>query len=147
MPPPLPPLNLSPTLTNEELAEMEGDERHNVEARIHCLRNISVLLNASMIQMQQYMNICSATRWLLACILTSFEHCCIEEKIGIKFSTLLITLLNKWEREDIFKLSNLLWKLDNWVLLKSKRGHVGKSKSLLLIKIKQKNIFFSIKNS
>ena len=62
MPPPLPPLNLTPSLSLEELAEMEGNERHNVEARIHCLRNISTLLNASMIQMQQYMNICSATR-------------------------------------------------------------------------------------
>jgi len=62
MPPPLPPLNISPTLSTEELIEMEGNERHNVEARIHCLRNINTLLNASMIHMQQYMNICSATR-------------------------------------------------------------------------------------
>lgn len=62
LPPPLPPLNLSPSLTASELAEMEGNERHNVEARIHCLRNLSVLLNASMVHMQQYMNICAATR-------------------------------------------------------------------------------------
>jgi E3 ubiquitin-protein ligase synoviolin len=62
MPPPLPPLNIPPSLTDAELAEMEGNERHNVEARIHCLRNISTLLNASMTQMQQYMNICAATR-------------------------------------------------------------------------------------
>ncbi len=62
MPPPLPPLNFSPSLSAEELAEMEGNERHNVEARIHCLRNITILLNASMTQMNQYMNICSATR-------------------------------------------------------------------------------------
>ncbi len=62
MPPPLPTLNLAPSLSLEELAEMEGNERHNVEARIHCLRNISVLLNASMVNMQQYMNICAATR-------------------------------------------------------------------------------------
>lgn len=64
LPPPLPPLNLSPTLTPAELAEMEGNERHNVEARIHCLRNLSVLLNASMVHMQQYMNICAATSHL-----------------------------------------------------------------------------------
>jgi E3 ubiquitin-protein ligase synoviolin len=64
MPPPLPPLNFSPSLSIEELAEMEGNERHNVEARIHCLRNISVLLNASMVQMSQYMNICAATSHL-----------------------------------------------------------------------------------
>ena len=61
MPPPLPPLTLG-GLSSEELAQMEGNERHNVEARIHCLRNISVLLNTSMIQMQQYMNMCAATR-------------------------------------------------------------------------------------
>lgn len=61
MPPPLPTLNLT-GLSGEELAELEGNERHNVEARIHCLRNISTLLNTSMIQMQQYMNICAATR-------------------------------------------------------------------------------------
>ena len=61
MPPPLPPLNLS-GLSAEELNAMEGQERHNVEARVHCLHNISVLLNASMVQMQQYMNICAASR-------------------------------------------------------------------------------------
>lgn len=64
MPPPLPPLNLTPTLTMEELAEMEGNERHNVEARIHCLRNINTLLTASMVNMQQYMNICAASSHL-----------------------------------------------------------------------------------
>jgi hypothetical protein len=64
MPPPLPPLNLTPELNLEELAEMEGNERHNVEARIHCLRNINIMLNASMVQMQQYMNICAASSHL-----------------------------------------------------------------------------------
>ena len=64
MPPPLPPLNLTQELSIEELTEMEGNERHNVEARIHCLRNINVMLNASMVQMQQYMNICAATSHL-----------------------------------------------------------------------------------
>ena len=62
MPPPLPPLNLDAQLTNEQLREMEGDERHNLEARIHCLRNLNILLNTSMVQIQQYMNICTATR-------------------------------------------------------------------------------------
>jgi E3 ubiquitin-protein ligase synoviolin len=62
MPPPLPPLNIAPELTDEELAQIEGNERHNVEARIHCLRNLSILLNTSMLHMQQYMNICAATR-------------------------------------------------------------------------------------
>lgn len=64
MPPPLPPLNLNPSLSLDELNEMEGNERHNVESRIHCLRNISVLLNASMVQMNQYMNMCAATSHL-----------------------------------------------------------------------------------
>jgi E3 ubiquitin-protein ligase synoviolin len=62
MPPPLPPLNIPSSLSHEDLLEMEGNERHNVEARIHCLRNISTLLNASMIHMQQYMNMSAATR-------------------------------------------------------------------------------------
>uniref|UniRef100_V5I8N2 RING-type E3 ubiquitin transferase n=1 Tax=Anoplophora glabripennis TaxID=217634 RepID=V5I8N2_ANOGL len=52
-PPPLPPQNLS-TLTPEELRRMEGNERENVEARIQCLRNIQVLLDAAVIMMQQY---------------------------------------------------------------------------------------------
>ncbi|CAF0795287.1 unnamed protein product [Brachionus calyciflorus] len=63
MPPPLPPLNLN-GLSDQDLNQMEGNERHNVEARIHCLRNISTLLNASMLQMQQYMNICAASSHL-----------------------------------------------------------------------------------
>ena len=61
MPPPLPPLNFS-ALSAEELANMEGNERHNVETRIHCLRNISVMLDTAMLHMQQYMNICAASR-------------------------------------------------------------------------------------
>lgn len=52
-PPPLPPQNLS-TLSPEELQRMEGNERENVEARIQCLRNIQVLLDAAVIMMQQY---------------------------------------------------------------------------------------------
>jgi E3 ubiquitin-protein ligase synoviolin len=64
MPPPLPPLNLSP-LNAEELAHMEGAERHNVETRIHCLRNINVMLDTAMVHMQQYMNICAATRFVI----------------------------------------------------------------------------------
>jgi E3 ubiquitin-protein ligase synoviolin len=63
MPPPLPPLNLDSHLTIEQLQAMEGDERHNLEARIHCLRNLNILLNTSMIQIQQYMNMCTATRY------------------------------------------------------------------------------------
>ena len=33
---------------------MEGNERANVEARVKCLRNIQVLLDAAVLEMQQY---------------------------------------------------------------------------------------------
>ncbi|KAJ8957661.1 hypothetical protein NQ318_017553 [Aromia moschata] len=48
-----PPQNLA-TLSPEELQRMEGNERENVEARIQCLRNIQVLLDAAVVMMQQY---------------------------------------------------------------------------------------------
>ena len=53
MPPPMPPTNFS-GLTEDELRAMEGTERVNVEARIRCLRNIQVLLDAAVMEMQQY---------------------------------------------------------------------------------------------
>ena len=49
----MPPQNFS-GLTDEELKAMEGNERANVEARIKCLRNIQVLLDAAVMEMQQY---------------------------------------------------------------------------------------------
>lgn len=52
-PPPMPPPNLR-TLSPEELRRMEGQERDNVEARIQCLRNIQVMLDAAVVMMQQY---------------------------------------------------------------------------------------------
>ena len=36
---------------------MEGHERANVEARIKCLRNIQVLLDAAVMEMQQYSSV------------------------------------------------------------------------------------------
>merc|ERR1719300_903245 len=53
VPPPQPPPNFS-GLSDAELEEMEGRERSNVEARIKCLRNIQVLLDAAVMEMQQY---------------------------------------------------------------------------------------------
>lgn len=53
VPPPPPPANLA-ALSEEELRQLEGNERHNVEARIQCLRNIQVLLDAAVQMMQQY---------------------------------------------------------------------------------------------
>ncbi|XP_019867045.2 E3 ubiquitin-protein ligase synoviolin A [Aethina tumida] len=52
-PPPVPPANLR-TLSPEELRRMEGNEMENVEARIQCLRNIQIMLDAAIVMMQQY---------------------------------------------------------------------------------------------
>uniref|UniRef100_H2ZDK5 RING-type E3 ubiquitin transferase n=1 Tax=Ciona savignyi TaxID=51511 RepID=H2ZDK5_CIOSA len=51
--PPPPPFNLS-GLSDEQVQLMEGQERRSVEARIECLRNIKVLLDAAVMQMSQY---------------------------------------------------------------------------------------------
>lgn len=53
-PPPMPPQAVFETLSTEELQRMEGTERENVEARIQCLRNIQMLLDAAVVMMQQY---------------------------------------------------------------------------------------------
>jgi len=53
IPPPMPPPNFS-GLTTEELKAMEGNERENIEARVKCLRNVQVLLDAAVMEMQQY---------------------------------------------------------------------------------------------
>nr|XP_022904497.1 E3 ubiquitin-protein ligase synoviolin B [Onthophagus taurus] len=52
-PPPIPPQNLA-SLTREQLQQLEGNERANVEARIQWLRNINVMLDAAVIMLQQY---------------------------------------------------------------------------------------------
>ena len=52
-PPPMPPPNFT-GLTDAELRAMEGTERLNVEARIKVLRNIQVLLDAAVMEMNQY---------------------------------------------------------------------------------------------
>lgn len=52
-PPPMPPTNLA-ALTEEELRNLEGNERQHIEARIQCLRNIQTLLDAAVQMMQQY---------------------------------------------------------------------------------------------
>ena len=52
----MPPLNFT-GMSEENIRAMEGNELANVQARIQCLRNIRTLLDASMTQMQQYMNI------------------------------------------------------------------------------------------
>merc|ERR1719369_1407835 len=55
-PPPMPPPNFS-GMTDQELRDLEGNERANVEARVKCLRNIQVLLDAAVLEMQQYSSV------------------------------------------------------------------------------------------
>ncbi|GJQ76284.1 hypothetical protein Trydic_g2013 [Trypoxylus dichotomus] len=52
-PPPIPPQNLA-SLTTEQLQQLEGTERENIEARIQWLRNIQIMLDAAVIMLQQY---------------------------------------------------------------------------------------------
>lgn len=58
-PPPPPPLNFS-AMTEEEVRQLEGNERQHVEARIQVLRNIQTLLDAAVVQMNQYASIVSS---------------------------------------------------------------------------------------
>lgn len=51
--PPLPPQNFN-GLSEEELRQMEDSSRRGIEARLQCLRNIQLLMDASVILMQQY---------------------------------------------------------------------------------------------
>ena len=64
-PPPLPPVNFT-GMSEEAIRAMEGIELAHVQARVQCLRNVRTLLDASMIQMQQYMNIVSTQRFILS---------------------------------------------------------------------------------
>lgn len=61
VPPPLPTRDFS-GLTTEELRKMEGEEREHVEARIQCLQNIQTLLDAAVLQMQQYSHLVASLR-------------------------------------------------------------------------------------
>uniref|UniRef100_A0A914XSC5 E3 ubiquitin-protein ligase hrd-1 n=1 Tax=Panagrolaimus superbus TaxID=310955 RepID=A0A914XSC5_9BILA len=68
---PMPPLNgASPYpfpqppvfagLSDEEISQMEGSQRSAVEARLQALSNISVLLDAAVLQFQQYLSVSNA---------------------------------------------------------------------------------------
>ena len=48
-----PSVNLS-NLSDDELRDMEGQERANVEARIRVLRNVHTLLDVAILQLNQY---------------------------------------------------------------------------------------------
>ena len=47
-------------LTPEELQAMEGHERQHLEARLQCLHNIHTLLDAAMLQINQYLTVMAA---------------------------------------------------------------------------------------
>lgn len=47
-------------LSDEEVAQMEGTQRSAVESRIQALSNISVLLDAAVLQFQQYLSVANA---------------------------------------------------------------------------------------
>ncbi|XP_034280342.1 E3 ubiquitin-protein ligase synoviolin [Pantherophis guttatus] len=56
-----PPMPVPPSgfagLTEEELRAMEGHERQHLEARLQCLQNIHTLLDAAMLQINQYLTV------------------------------------------------------------------------------------------
>ncbi|XP_074023710.1 E3 ubiquitin-protein ligase synoviolin [Numenius arquata] len=56
-----PPMPVPPAgfvgLTEEELRAMEGHDRQNLEARLQCLQNIHTLLDAAMVQINQYLTV------------------------------------------------------------------------------------------
>ena len=54
--------NIMSELTEEQLHDLEGMERANVEARITLLRNIQQLLDAAVLQMNQYTTIMATLR-------------------------------------------------------------------------------------
>ncbi|XP_037982478.1 E3 ubiquitin-protein ligase synoviolin isoform X3 [Motacilla alba alba] len=55
-PMPVPPAGFA-GLTEEELRAMEGHERQHLEARLQCLHNIHTLLDAAMLQINQYLGV------------------------------------------------------------------------------------------
>ena len=61
LPPAFPPMPVPPAgfagLTPEELRALEGHERQHLEARLQSLRNIHTLLDAAMLQINQYLTV------------------------------------------------------------------------------------------
>lgn len=55
-PMPVPPAGFA-GLTPEELRALEGHERQHLEARLQSLRNIHTLLDAAMLQINQYLTV------------------------------------------------------------------------------------------
>lgn len=61
-PPPPPPTMPSSFagLSEEQLRSMENEARANIEARVQCIRDIQTLLNAAVLQIQQYASVITA---------------------------------------------------------------------------------------
>ncbi|XP_071588720.1 E3 ubiquitin-protein ligase synoviolin isoform X1 [Heliangelus exortis] len=61
-----PPMPMPPDgffgLTEEEQRAMEGQERQHLEARLQCLQNINILLDAAMLQISQYLTVLASLR-------------------------------------------------------------------------------------
>lgn len=49
-------------LNDDQLRELEGMERANVEARVVLLRNIQQLLDTAVLQMNQYSNVMASLK-------------------------------------------------------------------------------------
>lgn len=58
----MPPTNFT-GLSEETIRAMEETELTHVHARIQCLRNVRTLLDASIMQMEQYMNVILTQRF------------------------------------------------------------------------------------
>jgi E3 ubiquitin-protein ligase synoviolin len=62
---PTPPSNLG-GLSEEELRNLEGTERSNIEARIQWLRDIQTLLDGAMVLIAQYNQVAASMRYVLS---------------------------------------------------------------------------------
>lgn len=54
IPPPVPPGGDMSSMSTEELRNLEGQERQNLEARIALIRNVHMLLDMAVGQLNQY---------------------------------------------------------------------------------------------
>ena len=62
---PVPPAGFA-GLTPEELRALEGHERQHLEARLQSLRNIHTLLDAAMLQINQYLTVLASLGYVRA---------------------------------------------------------------------------------
>lgn len=62
---PVPPAGFA-GLTPEELRALEGHERQHLEARLQSLRNIHTLLDAAMLQINQYLTVLASLGYVCA---------------------------------------------------------------------------------